>query len=340
MTELFLAVDGGQTATIAIMVTVDGAIVGVGRGGPLRHRSEPSAATDARRVIEAAVGGALEGRREDDTLVCCCLALTGSEAFAEAAVRSIVPGSHIRVLENDALAALASGTVGGGGVGLIAGTGSVAVAAGRDGGPVQVGGWGWLLGDEGGASWIGLEGLRAAARAIDGTGPTTILVETLPAWLAAASLQHLRDDLTRDGLDRRRVAALAEAVVAAADAGDVVAAAIADDAADRLASLVMAALRAAPFLESDERLVVPSGGVVRPGGRIITRLRDALANAVPDVRVVLPEVPPVVGAFYLALSEHGMAVSDETRSRLRDEATAWDLWRKIEDPKYARNAQP
>ncbi|MER6083881.1 BadF/BadG/BcrA/BcrD ATPase family protein, partial [Streptomyces sp. NPDC001833] len=48
------------------------------------------------------------------------------------------------------------------GVGLVAGTGSVAVGRLADGSPVQVGGWGAVLGDEGGAAGL----VREAARAV------------------------------------------------------------------------------------------------------------------------------------------------------------------------------
>lgn len=40
-------------------------------------------------------------------------------------------------------------------------------------------GWGWLIGDEGSASWIALQVLNAASRAYDGRGPKTTLVEKI-----------------------------------------------------------------------------------------------------------------------------------------------------------------
>src|SRR5882762_4263734 len=63
------------------------------------------------------------------------------------------------------------------GVVLIAGTGVVALAIGADGALRTADGWGPWLGDEGGGAWIGTAGLRAALRAHDGRGPSTVLVD-------------------------------------------------------------------------------------------------------------------------------------------------------------------
>ena len=55
----------------------------------------------------------------------------------------------------------------GDGVGLVAGTGSVAVGRDSSGAPVYVGGWGWLFGDEGSAPGLIREAARASLAARD-----------------------------------------------------------------------------------------------------------------------------------------------------------------------------
>lgn len=344
MSDLWLAVDGGQTATIAIVAAADGTVRGVGRGGPIRHHTEVGADEDARRAIEASVRDALADVPGGDTIVCCCLALTGSEAVAEATVRELLPKAHTLVLESDALAALATGTLGSGGIrsggiGLIAGTGTVAVAQGRRGGPIRRGGWGWLLGDEGGGFWIGLEGLRAAARHVDGTGPRTILAQRLPASLRQIDIQGVAELLTGQRLDRAQVAALTEVVFSIADDGDAVAGAILHEAARRLSSLVLATIEAAPFLEPDERVVVASGGVLQ-AHRIVTDLAQSLAEGAPDYGFVVPDVPPVIGAWYLGLREHGIAIPEATRDRIVAQGVALQLRRKVLDGDGRRLEEP
>jgi N-acetylglucosamine kinase-like BadF-type ATPase len=328
VSDLWLAVDGGQSATIALVAAADGTIRGVGRGGPIRHHTEVRADDDARHAIGAAVGEAIAGVRDGDTIVCGCLALTGSDTVAEATVRKLLPGVHTLVLESDALAALATGTLGAGGIGLIAGTGAVAVAQGRRGGPIRRGGWGWLLGDEGSGFWIGLEGLRAAARHVDGTGPQTTLTANLPARLRQIDIHAVAGLLTGQGLERAQVAALTEDVIAIADDGDAVAITILDEAAHRLSSLVLATIQAARFLEPDERVVVGSGGVLR-ARRVVTSLTQILAEGAAEYRFMVPDIPPVIGAFYLGLRDHGLPIPEGTRTRIVEQGAAWQLGRKV-----------
>lgn len=328
MSDLWLAVDGGQTATIAVVATSGGQVRGVGRGGPLRHELDPDAEGLARRAIAGAVGEALRSFSDEDAVVLGCLALTGSQAFAEAAVRRLVPAAELVVLENDAVAALAAGTLGGGGVGLIAGTGSVAVATGRRGDFIQRGGWGWMMGDEGGAFWIGLEALRAAARHRDGTGPQTQLTTALPAMLGKADLGQVRDHVTGGRIDRTAIAGLAPGVVKLAASGDAAAASIIDESAFRLSELVTATIAAAAFLEPDERVIVGGGGVLQQGGRVAKRVAELLADRASSFAFVVPHVPPVIGALYLGLRHRGVTIDDRIRTQVERDVRALGWLRK------------
>ncbi|MGV8968008.1 MAG: BadF/BadG/BcrA/BcrD ATPase family protein [Cellulomonas sp.] len=319
MTDLILAVDGGQTGTVAVLVTTGGTIRGVGFGGPIRHHEEPDAERFVRDALGRAVTGAMSGAHAGDVITVSCLAMTGSATIADRLIRELVEARKYVTLESDTLAALASGTAGGGGIGLIAGTGTVALAHGRRADDVLLGGWGWLLGDEGGGFWIAMEALKAAARDVDGTAAHTALTPALLSRLGQPDMRGVYNLVTGSRLDRTAIAALTTTVVAIAEAGDPVAAGILDRAADRLADLVVATVAAAPFLELDERLVVPSGGVLRPGGWVVKRLTDQLAERAPEFDVVVPQVPPVIGAYYLALRAVGAPIDHTLRDRVTEQ---------------------
>jgi N-acetylglucosamine kinase-like BadF-type ATPase len=319
MTELFLAIDGGQSGTVAVLATADGTIIGVGHGGPIRHHEEPDAEGYVRRGLSAAVTQAMSRTATGASVVICCLSTTGSAAIVDRVIRELVPAENYFVLQSDTFAALASGTAGEGGIGLIAGTGTVALALGRRGERVLVGGWGWLLGDEGGGFWIAMEALKAAARDVDGTGPATHLTTELSTILGQKDMRGVYNLVTGDRLDRTAIAALAVTVSSVADSGDLVAASILDLAATRLAELVVATIAAAPFLESDEHVVVACGGVLRANGQVMSGLARLLAERAPDFRVIVPTVPPVIGAYYLALKERGFQIDDELRDRITNQ---------------------
>ena len=78
-------------------------------------------------------------------------------------------------LADDAVTTHAGALASGWGVSITAGTGVACLALAHVGAPRIIGGHGFLLGDEGGAFWIGREGLRAVLRAADGRGPATAL---------------------------------------------------------------------------------------------------------------------------------------------------------------------
>lgn len=87
---------------------------------------------------------------------------------------------HAKVeVANDGLAALTAGTRGASGVVVIAGTGSIAVGESWDGKTARAGGYGSLIGDEGGGFDIGRRGLMAAIQYAEGRGDKTVLWEVV-----------------------------------------------------------------------------------------------------------------------------------------------------------------
>src|SRR5207245_1423663 len=79
----------------------------------------------------------------------------------------------------DAEASLATAFVGGPGILVSAGTGSIAYARDPGGRLHSSGGHGWQVGDEGGGYWLGRRALAAAARAHEGRGEATTLLATV-----------------------------------------------------------------------------------------------------------------------------------------------------------------
>ena len=89
----------------------------------------------------------------------------------------LLPGARVQVVHDTRLILAAAGLEAG--IVLIAGTGSVAYGRDSEGGEVRVGGWGWMLGDEGSGVWIVREAVREVLRRRDAGEPLGALGEAM-----------------------------------------------------------------------------------------------------------------------------------------------------------------
>ena len=126
-------------------------------------------------------------------------------------------------------------------IGVISGTGSVAVGRTRTGKSARSGGRGFLTGDAGSGFWIGQQGITAAIRALDHIGAETALVDLIGDLIGSRDPAKWTHFVYSDDRDpRTAVASCAPIVFSAADHGDAVAVEIIERAATELAHLVQA----------------------------------------------------------------------------------------------------
>jgi glucosamine kinase len=181
------------------------------------------------------------------------------------------------------------------GIALICGTGSVAIGS-YQGREVQSGGWGYLLGDEGGGYWMVRAALRVLLDRRDRGAPLGELGDRL---IAATGAEHIGalHELFYAQTHPRHWASYAPLVLTSADAS---VAGITAAAADALADLAVSAA---------ERLGAPSGlPVVLSGGlfrhaELETTVRIAIEEARPgsDIRTLARQA--VTGAVRLAMAK-------------------------------------
>ena len=302
---LIVAVDGGQTATKALVARADGTVLAAGRRGPSDHFHGPDGVAKNRRAIHGAIEAALAAAREAPAAVAAAgLGLTGAPTGGDQQpiVREIVgerlPDAVVEVLP-DYRTNLAGASGGAPGVVVIAGGGAIGYGLTADGREALAGGYGYLLGDEGSAFDIGLRAIAAACRADDRRGGPTALLEAVCAHFAVPEVRQITRVVYRDGFSRERISLLAPAVVAAAAAGDAVAARILAGAAADLADTALGVVRQV-FAPGDPVAVYPTGGVFAAGPPILGPFKAALAAGWPAAEVRAPRFPPAVGALIAA----------------------------------------
>jgi N-acetylglucosamine kinase-like BadF-type ATPase len=183
------------------------------------------------------------------------------------------------------------------GIAVVAGTGSCAYARAPDGRSAVVGGWGYLIGDDGSAYALGRRALRAIAAAADQQAPATALADLVFRTLGAGVARDLVPTIYRSSDPRAAIAALAPVVVDAAYAGDIAAREMISAAARALADLAGALARGLDL--SPEAPVVCSGGLFKAGEVLMRPLGHMLvADGRAAPRVL--DTEPAVGALRLA----------------------------------------
>lgn len=169
----FLGIDGGGTGCRAALADADGRIMGQGRAGPANINTDVEGAAIN---ILAATAQAVEGTGADPRDLIATLGLAGGTitAATERLVQ-LLPFARMQIV-NDAVTA-ARGALGTqDGVLAAIGTGSV-FAVQRGGGLRQVGGRGFVMGDEGSGAVLGRALLSLAMRAEDGFADMTPLLQ-------------------------------------------------------------------------------------------------------------------------------------------------------------------
>ncbi|MCC3281107.1 MULTISPECIES: N-acetylglucosamine kinase [Arthrobacter] len=202
-----------------------------------------------------------------------------------------VPSAEVTVVHDTRLI-LAAGEAPAG-IGLIAGTGSVAWGMDSDGRQARSGGWGYLLGDEGSAYWIGREAVRHALRLHDlGQEPDRLSAELMLA-VGVSEPQQLIARFHAD-TGRRYWASMARVVFEAAQEGHAPSRSIVATAARDLAGLVG---DVAAQLQVRGPVVIGGGiGIHQP---LLQELLEAglSARGLGDIRFLTQD--PVFGVRYL-----------------------------------------
>jgi N-acetylglucosamine kinase-like BadF-type ATPase len=220
---VLLGIDGGGTSTVAWLADASGTILGRGRAGPSNIKA--IGADPARAALDQAIAAAFaDAGITQQPVASACFGIAG---FDRPEDRELLRSwseelgwTRSLTLVNDGDLLLAAGTTEGWGLGVIAGTGSIAVGRAADGTRARAGGWGHLIGDEGSGYAVALAALRLIARRADGREPCPphgdALAEEMLRALGIASPSQLVATIYSPAYDRTRIAALASAVVTAA----------------------------------------------------------------------------------------------------------------------------
>jgi len=294
---LVVGIDGGGTKTEGVVMNEAGEVVAHGRSGSTNLNFVP--VEECERSV-AAVCAQLAAAVDAQQVVWLYSTFIPDLSSIRAEIQRAFPNAQwYQEAEHRAVLA-AGGVLEPYGIGVVAGTGSSTVGWRGAERHVSVGGWGMLLGDEGSATDIALQALRAVARAADGRGEPTLLREEMMDYFGLQHLWEITQRVYRDALPRHVLAGFAVRVSKAADAGDRVAQRILREAGETLGNDVLVVARKL-FTPDETFPVVLGGGVFRAGEWVIAPLRQKFLAEYPKAKIVVPNASPAEGLARLAL---------------------------------------
>jgi N-acetylglucosamine kinase len=192
---------------------------------------------------------------------------------------------------------------------VVSGIGAAAYGVNALGQQASAGGWGYIIGDEGGGYWIALRALNACCRADDGIAAPTQILPLLLQHLELADIQEICHCIYACNPSRRDVAAMSEVVGRAAVAGDATARRILREAGKELALIVNACI-VRLGLDQGAVTIGTVGGVFRAGRFVLRSFREAVKRVAPAASIVPCAVPPAVGAVLIALEDIDLPIAD------------------------------
>jgi glucosamine kinase len=291
----FLGIDGGGTKTTCA-VGDESHVLATATAGPsniVRVGEDQTRESLTQAVLQSCAAAGISPEQVSYTCV-------GGAGAARPELAAIVRHLLAEILPNpvdvvgDMEIALAAAFDTGPGVIVIAGTGSIAYGRDASGATARAGGWGFAIGDEGSAHWVGRATVNAILRASDeGSQPSALALALLGSWKVNSNL-----DLARiaNSVPPPDFASLFPVV---ATSQDEVAQQIMTKGGRELARIAALVMRRL-FPTSDLIPVATTGGVFRHSLTVRESFYNEIAQLDRRATVMQQLIEPVEGALRMA----------------------------------------
>ncbi len=296
---VYIGVDGGGTKTSLCAADSGGRIFSACEGFGMNYNfvGVKKAAADFLETVgklslteECKIAGIAIGDPSVDDLV--------PSPMTEEFVACVKTGLHLETqcpvyLKSDAFMALYGMTGGAPGALMISGTGSMGIAVDRRGAIHITGGWGRLTEDEGSGYYIAVNGIKAALRCYDGTGPETVLLEKFRKYFGTDNPRKFIAAYYAGCGSFPEIFGFSKEVGDAAE-NDREAEKIVHACADILIAGMGALLKKADLSQCTAGIY---GSVLLHNTQIRNRFKEGILKKYPDVKIEVPSVKPEMAAL-------------------------------------------
>ena len=308
---MILGVDSGGSKTKAILVDRELNLLGVGVNGPGNihdvgdERARKNILEAINKALSEAGGGLMDIRYGG-------FGISGVDTDKD---RDIMSNSLAdleiageKFIVNDVVMSHYSSVGGGPGVTVVGGSGSKFYGRNDREEETKMGGWGWLVGDEGSGFQISRRGIQEATKAYDGRREDSVLVDFV---LEHFDLERFEEVISRlhEGLGHpKEISSFSKRVVEASEMGDDAAEEVIEEACREIFIGVRSAKE---NLDIKEPFKVGLTGGIFNSERILERVKGLITEEYPGTKVLRPMGDPVVGSIALAMDEMGQKYSRE-----------------------------
>ncbi len=306
----FLGVDGGGTKTCFTLIDVNGKVISKVIKGP-SHPTQIGFENLEKLLREGLEEIITNNKISASDIERVTLGLAGYGIVKEIAegIAKIVERVFNEIkyeLVSDVRVAIAGDLAGEDGINIVAGTGSIALAL-KNNEIIRCGGWGYTVGDEASAYWIGKKTIALFSKESDGRAEKGALYELVRKNLGlnkdAEIISYVNDKIKGD---RSEIAKLAKICSDAAILGDEEAMAIFNEAAVEITEMIKVLLR---NFGNEQVKVSYTGGVFKSGELILKPLKNMLEGL--NVELIEPILSPDLGGCLLAYKNSGYEVNKE-----------------------------
>jgi N-acetylglucosamine kinase-like BadF-type ATPase len=310
-----LGIDGGGTKTIGVISDSSGHIYAKEQVGATNQNGVDIKAVEQElsALIQSLKNQNLLAFNQLDTVFAGMAGVDRPEArlVMKNILTKLLPEQTDIVIDNDGVNALYSGTLGAPGIVQISGTGSITFGINECGERKRVGGWGYLIDDEGSGYAMGRDALTAVFKAFDGRAPKTILSDLILAQFQVQKEPDLIKHIYEAGKTRAVIAPISKIVFHAYDLGDEPAKQIIQQASERIAESI-SSLKKQLFDEKPIPVIL-AGGVFNRTDVMAPDLDRELQKVNCRVNLMKPQMDPVGGAVTAALKYKNISLIDGFR---------------------------
>ncbi len=306
MEKYLIGIDGGGTRSRLLAYSTTGKVIGLQEGGSTNIESNTTqeVGKNLRELLESFF---VNYSKND------CLALGFGTAGVDTRktlhkVETLVKELNYpfpTYVYNDGQIALAAQTRGKEGLLLISGTGSIAFGNNEKGESGRVGGYGYLVSDEGSGYWLGQKAIAASLQSHDGTGEETLLLYEILDRLKIKEVDDLVDFVYTS--NKKDIAKLSPLVEGLREKGDKVACGIMEEGAEKLKNMVIALSKK---LNMKNIHLIFAGGVLLNTPWLREEIVRQLKKEHQNINAELLQREATMGGIYLAANKLGLEIPD------------------------------